>query len=131
MISVTPVPRGDIPTAWPDFEDWIRQGYQATGAAYDSDFVYRELMAGRRWLWIIRVDDVAYAAAVTTITGFTISILSLGGVQMTRWLFPALEAFTTMCRKNGLDNIEIDGRKGWQRALPGFKHARTVLRKAL
>jgi hypothetical protein len=56
VITVTPIPRSDIPDAWVDLQDWIRQGYQATGATFDPDFVYQEIAAGRRWLWLVRDD---------------------------------------------------------------------------
>jgi hypothetical protein len=131
VITVTPIPRADIPDAWVDLQDWIRQGYQATGATFDPDFVYQEIAAGRRWLWLVRDDNEVLAAALTQISGSTICILSLGGKNMERWLKPALDEFVTLSRKNAMTAIEIDGRHGWKRTLPDFKHVRTVLRRQL
>ena len=71
------------------------------------------------------------AAASTALRGTIITIEALGGRDMRRWLRPALNEFERLAKANGITEVEIEGRQGWQRVLPDYAPVRIAMRKAL
>lgn len=71
------------------------------------------------------------AAASTAIRGSIITIESIGGRDMKRWLRPVLAEFERRAKANGITEIEIEGRLPWARVLRDYRPVRLAMRKTL
>ena len=96
--------------------------------------VYDNLMSGEWSLLSINDDDnkPVVLATVSYIhypnsTSFNIILLA-GALNKQYDLMVQLE---DIARSNGCDEIEISGRKGWQRILPDYEFSHITLRKSL
>lgn len=93
--------------------------------------MFDNLIHRRADLWCIFIDGHMYAAGVVGIrNGNTVRINAFGGREMKRWLHLFSE-YEDLARKHGMKEIEIEGRPGWRRVLPGYRVRRVILGRVL
>ena len=95
--------------------------------------VYDNLMSGEWSLLSINDNDKPVVLATVSYiyypnsTSFNLILLA-GALNKQYDLMVQLE---DIARSNGCDEIEISGRKGWQRVLPDYEFSHITLRKSL
>jgi hypothetical protein len=101
-----------------------------TGGRLNLDQVFAYLQAGHYQLW-----RIAEAAMVTEIRTYptmlrTLNVLLLGGHDWSRWwhLWPQIERWALA---RGCSRAEFSGRRGWARALKGWKETTIDMEKDL
>lgn len=110
---------------------WARNaGYlePALNGAFTLDDVRATILAGNATLW-----PLERSAVVTEILEYPakrVLRIWLAGGELSELLafLPAADNYAHEC---GCSAIEIDGRKGWARVLPGYTEARVVLTKEI
>jgi hypothetical protein len=118
---------------WPHVSHLIRRAMERGRMGRFAD-VERDVLAANAYLWLAVEQDVVLAAAVTQVTedadGRLCTILACGGSGWARWggLIEGLESYA---RAEGCRRIEIAGRPGWRRRLPGWRLVKIVIRKDL
>lgn len=127
-----------IDEVWPLLEPCFQKAIEAVHTAWTTDAILRDAHERRLLLWAIYRRESPLpilAAAATSVretkAGKTAVIEHVGGDDMKAWLCPALEQFEQLAREHGCARLELEGRLGWQRVLPGFTPERIVLGKAL
>ena len=95
--------------------------------------VYDNLMSGEWSLLSINDNDKPVVLATVAYNYYPNStslnlILLAGGSDHWSTLMVQLEE---IARSNGCNEIEISGRKGWQRVLPDYEFSHITLRKSL
>lgn len=131
--------RGDvIGEAWPHMEPWFISACRAVATSLTPDLILYRATARQYDLWAIYDKHHplpllgAAATALREVNGETIAhIEAIAGRDANRWMRPALDEYEALARKNGISRIEIEGRLGWQRRLPGYKPVRIVMTKVL
>ncbi len=93
---------------------------------------------GRAQMWIAKTpEDLVSAVLVTERIKFVggkraIKTLLCGGKGMLdRAMGPMLETVESFARDLGCQSMIVEGRKGWERALPGYTFSALVLEKEL
>ena len=100
----------------------------ALDGTYSLDDVRDEIECGRAQFW-----PMQKSAAVTVIQdyprGRVLRVWLAGGdLGELQHYLPVLDNYG---REQGCAAIELEGRKGWERALPGYHAHRVVLRKEI
>jgi hypothetical protein len=132
------VPLDVLERMWPWIEPHIRAGCEAVTTENTPEFVKEEALADRRVLWVIfdTDDPFPFLAAFATgerITnrGRVVFIDVIGGRNRGCWLTTCLAELEAQAKAMGAVKIEIEGRRGWRRVLPGYRETRVVLEKVL
>ena len=138
MIVLDRVPLSDVEAVWPWIEPHIRAGTEAVTTEVTPDFIKAEALADRRMLWVVFDDEnplplIAAASIGTRKTndGLVVFVDAIGGRDREAWLPEHLAELERQAKGIGAIKIELEGRPGWQRVLPGYRLARVVLEKAL
>ena len=128
----------DVERVWPFVEPHIVAACDAVTTEITPEFIHAEALADRRTLWaIIDTDDpfpflAAFATGERLTTrGRVVFIDVLGGRERQRWLEPCLAELEAQAKAMGAVSIEIEGRRGWKRVLPGYREVRVTLEKEL
>ena len=112
-------------------EHWERTKHYlepALDGSYTLDDVWTEISDDRAQFW-----PLPNGAVVTQVLEFPqrrVLRIWLAGGRLDEFQF-AVERATEYAIHRGCSAVEIDGRKGWQRALAGFKQTRVVLSKEI
>jgi hypothetical protein len=139
MIVLERIPREDVEKLWQFVLPLIRSACDAVTTELTPDFIREEALADRRTLWVIfDTDDPFGPFLATWVTGQrqtnkgqVLFIEACGGRDMHRWLPDCLDELEAQAKAIGIHRIEIEGRRGWKRVLPGYREARIVLTKDL
>jgi hypothetical protein len=122
-----------VANVWPHVAHLIRRA-MARGRMGRFADVERDVLAANAYLWLAIAQGAVLAAAVTQVTRDddhrVCTIVACGGRDWARWggLIEGLEAYA---RAESCARIEIAGRPGWLRRLPGYRLAKIVIRKEL
>jgi len=122
-----------VATIWPHVSHLIRRA-MARGRMGRFADVERDVLAADAYLWLAIEQGGVLAAAVTQVTQQDdhrlCTIVACGGRDFARWggLIAGLENYA---RAERCARVEIAGRPGWLRRLPGYRLAKIVLRKEL
>lgn len=118
---------------WPTVRDLIRRAIERTKL---SDFatVEADVLAGKHLLWIAWNGQTVEAAATTQLINIVnrkiCVIVACGGSDRKRWL-PLIDGIEDFAKQEGCAEMRIYGRKGWERALKGYRSRHVVLGKDL
>lgn len=123
---------------WPVMEPHLAKGIDRVTTSTTIEMVRDNCRTNRWSAWAIYLKKQPipiFAAACTSLRktnkGKVVTIELLGGENSDLWIVEALAQFETLARANGAVKIEIEGRRGWERYLTGFKTVRVVLEKVL
>lgn len=132
------IPTAEVDFYWPVLAPHFRAGIDAVTTSLTIEEVKEHLKAQRWSAWAIYLRKKPlpiYAAACTNLrktnSGKVVTISLIGGRDIDVWLPEALAEFEALARKNGCVKIEVEGRRGWERYLTGFKTVRIIMEKAL
>ena len=127
-----------IDEVWPLLEPCFEKAVEAVHTEWTTSAILTDAHDRKLLLWAIyrRESPVPILAAAAssireTKGGKTAVIEHIGGTDMQAWLRPALEKFERLAREHGCTRLELEGRMGWLRVLPGFTAQRIVLGKTL
>lgn len=132
--------RGDmIAASWPLIEPLLQRGIDRVATARTTAQIREGAEVGGRYrLWAIyrREKPLPLLAAAATYAhktnkGLVAVIDTIGGHDMSDWIGPILGEFERLAKANGVSRIEVEGRLGWARALPGYKQMRVIMGKQL
>lgn len=108
---------------WPLFSGWISAATKRTRGWWGPDDVKAACEKGSCQLWAVWEGGQERAAVVTELErapGKMLAVISvLGGKGMRRWL-PLIAEIEDWARKNGATEIQIRGRKGFERVLQRY-----------
>lgn len=123
----------DVPQWWPHLAHYIARAMDKGGMGRFAD-VERDVLGANAYLWVAMESGSVLAAAVTKVTQEKThrlcTIVACGGYDWTRWgnLIEGLEKYA---RAENCQHMEIAGRPGWLKRLPGYRLAKVVIRKEL
>jgi len=123
------IPRELIDHFWPYAEPYLRRAQERMGGA-TSQQLYERTKARKSDLWGVFVGPDMVAAAITSVRDNTAYVETVGGREMMNWVH-LLGEFEHLAKLHGKTRIEIEGRSGWARILPGYDCRRVVLGKEL
>lgn len=133
MSQLVPVPAASIDAVWDSIVHLIAPAViVARGRFYDED-VKKWLKEGDAQLWVV-VDEKPVLVLVTQILEYArkrvCDLLLCGGELPGDWLDQLAKVEAWALAKN-CQSMEMRGRQGWQRKLPGYGFAFVVMEKSL
>jgi hypothetical protein len=125
-----------IAEMWPHVAPLLRKAFDRTGFCLFSD-LERDALDGKALVWIAWNGESIEAAAATALhptdAGLVCAILACGGdneANLHDWL-PLLGIIERYAQAEGCKRMRLVGRKGWLKALDGYREKHVVLEKEL
>lgn len=132
---VLPVMSAQVGHVWGAVEPFVSRAIVRSDGGYASVDVLARLRDQRMQLWTGYADGRLEAAAITEIVvrprKKVLRIVAMAGRDAPAWIetgMPMLEAFG---RESGCKDIEMQGRRGWERLLGSWRADHIVMRKGL
>lgn len=136
MVDLVCVDPSKIGEMWPHVAPLLRSAFTRTGFALFSD-LERDALNGNALVWLAWNGASIEAAAATALhptdAGLVCTVLACGGADdadMKNWL-PLLSKIEQFAKDEGCVRSRVVGRKGWTRALDGYREKHVVLEKEL
>ncbi len=123
---------GEVEEFWPRVAPLIERGLKYAGGCFGLEDVRDSLIQGRRQLWIVWPD--AHCALVTEQTDYPLKrvlhVFLVAGRLPRDWhdLWRGIERWAA---DQGCADVELRGRPGWIRRLPGYDARMIFMRKEL
>lgn len=118
---------------WPHVEPFFAAATRRVPLAALED-LKRDILNGNALIWIVWDGSHILAALVTALqrtdAGLICLLQACGGTEMGRWL-PLLPRIEQFAKNQGCVTIRMTGRRGWSRALAGFRSRHVILDKDL
>ena len=113
---------------WPQAKEHLAAAIETTGGTHTPEDVFKAIYNGNAQLWVGN-----RSAGVTEVSIYPQSkairiFLAGGDFEEMKYMGRILEAGA---KKLGFDRIEIGGRRGFLRTLPGYKELCTYMYKTL
>jgi hypothetical protein len=121
------VPPSVVAEVWPEARRFIFAAMERVGLQ-DGAGIEADVLAGRALLWVSYDSPRIIGAAVTTIVNRVCEIVAFGSDDM-RASLPGLAEIEDYARAVECRALRIIGRKGWQRALTGYRPVAVILEK--
>jgi hypothetical protein len=123
-----------LETLWPYAERHIRKVVEQTMIRSVED-IYHDLANGEKQLWLCEQHGVVSGIVITEIyatqRGNICCIWAASGDVGVEMLSPLFTQIEQWARSVECVALEIKGRRGWKRVLPGFKETAICLEKDL
>lgn len=133
MASLGCVDPAQIEEFWPFARSLIRQAFQRTNLSRWED-EERSILKGDQLLWLAHEGDAIIAAATTQLVksdnGPVCIITACGGRVMDQWL-SLIAGIEKYAKAENCSCVRIFGRKGWERALEGYRAKHVILERPL
>jgi hypothetical protein len=128
------IPRAELRKYWPKALPILQPALDRLGDRYTAKDICDRLADGRMQLWAAEFDDAVTTAAITQVITYpsckAMNIFAVAGKGYGLWEDWIAEvcawAKTTGCRY-----VEIQGREGWKKLLPGFRETGIILIKEI
>lgn len=118
-VSVLPVLDADFEEYMPKCMELIAPAVMRQSNNVTLDDIEDDIRGGGSVMWAVHVEDTLVAAITTCVVRHpqrnTLKIEFMGGTGMKNWVRKALDVLTGLAKKAGLDAIEADGRKGFEK----------------
>ena len=129
---LTGVPSNKVRAVWPQVRPFIERALERDGCYAPEDIVDM-LEARDAQLWVAVGGEGIAAALVTKINLYPrqkrcVLFLSAGELKAHLRHLPEVEAWA---KAQGCDVVELNGRPGWERVMPGYRRALVTLEKDL
>lgn len=122
-----------VHTVWPHIRSLLLSATERTGLSSFDD-IENETLHGNGLLWLAVSGNNILGAATTVLVNIgrnKICILTAcGGAGASDWLH-LLGGIETYAKDEGCRSFRIYGRKGWLRALEGYREMAIVIEKGL
>jgi hypothetical protein len=131
MLALEGVPAAALPRLWPRARPFIERALDEGGGHLAAEDVFAALRRREMQLWVLRAGEGLVGALVTEIVRWprrAVCRLVLAGAEdgwREEWL-PLRGFLECWARAEGCASIEIYGRAGWARLVPGARR-RVVL----
>lgn len=128
---ITGVPAAQARQVWPTVEPVLRRATARTRGRVSTEALLRRVEDGAMQLW---VSVPPTAACLTEVIDYPHArwcrvVFAAGDARaLIRTGIALVEAWA---RAQGCAGVEIEGRAGWERALPGYARDDVILRKEL
>ena len=135
MRQALPVRACDVDAAWPQVLGLIEQALSKGDGGHSSDDVKTACKSGEAQLWCGVGPAGLEMVAVTEIRKQprikTMRVWLLAGSDAPGWIVDRLSAIEEWARNAGCSRLDMLGRKGWLRRLPGWSHSHVVMSKEI
>lgn len=122
----------NIEQNWPYARLLIKAAVERTNLSEFAD-IEKQVLSGDQLLWLAISDHIEAAATTHLIktSGKPVLIVTAcSGHQRERWL-PLFARIEKYAKDEGASRVRIYGRKGWERALNGYRAEYVILEKEL
>lgn len=124
------IPADQVDTVWPQVRGPLAKAIGDRRSCIDD--VLLDVLRRDAQLWLVLRGEEVRAALVTRELryprGRSLLIQLLAGQGLGEWVH-LLAELERHARELGCDAVEIQGRRAWERVLPGYTVVRTVLAK--
>lgn len=127
------VPIAAIDEIWPKVESLVEK---TNDLVLNDQDVLNFLHTGQWRLWVA-IDDGQVVAAMTVEFFFyprdkVCRVVTMGGERMMEWLTSdTIKKFEDWAKEEGCSYIDVYGRRGWKKVLPGYEEDCVLLRKQI
>ena len=115
-----------LPVLAEDFDDYIGEGMELLAPAIlrqshnvTMQDVENDIRGGGSVMWLIHLEDKLVAAMTTVVVKHpqrkNLKIEFIGGKRMRQWMNEAIDLMRKLALDAGLDALEADGRKGFEK----------------
>ena len=115
-----------LPVLAKDFNDYISEGMELLAPAIlrqshnvTMQDVENDIRGGGSVMWLIHLEDKLVAAMTTVVVKHpqrkNLKIEFIGGKRMRQWMNEAIDLMKKLALDAGLDAVEADGRKGFEK----------------
>jgi len=123
--AVYPVAPGCVDLMWAVVEPLLAKAVARERGRFTTRDIYRWIKTGEQQLWVVTQAGRCYAAGLVRLqrhpTGKRAATLHLlGGSRARQWALDAWEAWSSSCRLQGITELHIVGRRGWERIVAPF-----------
>jgi hypothetical protein len=129
LVCVNPA---NVSQIWPQARALIRSAIEKTDLSDFAD-IERDVLSGDQLLWLAisdHIEAVATTHLIKTSGKPVLVITGCSGSQRERWL-PLLATIEKYAKDEGASKTRIYGRRGWERALNGYRAEHVILEKVL
>lgn len=130
LVCVNP---SQVSQIWPYVSLGLERAMQRGGMGRFSD-LERDVLTNNAYLWLATESNRMMASAVTKVTteadNRLCTILACAGHDWERW-GDFIEDLEKYARAEDCRRMEVCGRPGWVRRLPGYRLVKVILRKEL
>jgi len=104
--------------------DWTHQALKYANGEMEVEDLLKGFEEGRIQIWAVLEDGRLVGVATTQVVDFPriaiLRVVTLQGKNLNVWMEALLHALEQFCREQGLQRIEVVGRRGWVRKLAGL-----------
>jgi len=133
-IAVFPVSSDCVDTLWDQVEPLLAKAVRREHGRFTTRDIYKWFLEGEQLLWVIARDHRVVAAGMVRNYRHPTGKLGscwhlLGGEGAKDWAVKVIETWSADCRRRGVSEMQIVGRRGWLRYVRpyGFKVAGVLL----
>ena len=138
MVKIIPIPPQEVPAVFPSIKELVLRSLEYAHGNLNVDDVYSHLISSQTVLWLVTDEKFNIQSfIITDVQQYprrkVIRILLSAGKEMESWKKEATEAFIVWAKHIGASQIEVIGRKGWEKALNNldYKFGHVVLVKEI
>lgn len=139
MIHISVVPPEMVDTFWPEALPLLAKAFKYSSAKVDADDVRHDISVGNQTLWIVFEDTPQNIIGAFTIRVKAYPAASalcgehLGGERLDEWADKLFEIMEEYARDLGINNLELIGRRGWEKILKpkGWKSSLVIFEKEI
>lgn len=135
MADLTRVPSHMTSFFYPLVRGMIEAGYAASDELVPADMKESLELGGERGrhLWVVDDEKHDIIAAMVTrfqpkVSGKVLQLIACGGERMAEWL-TFEPRFVEYAKAEGCVKVMIKGRRGWLRALEGYRETEITIEK--
>ena len=120
-----------------DIWDKVKHQIEKTNdAVLNDEDVLGFLQSGQWRLWVAIENGIVVAAMTVEFFYYprdkVCRVVTMGGERMKEWLTSnTIEKFEDWAKTEGCSYIDVFGRRGWKKVLPGYEEDCVLLRKAI
>lgn len=130
MIDIEPKALRFLVDEWVRCEAMLERAVNEAAGTFDIGFVWSEVISGRSQFW--PMPQAALVSRIETYpSGLKACLLWLCGGSDLGAMKQTEQVIAGWARRQGCGRIEIVGRRGWLKALDGFREGGTILVKEL
>lgn len=136
LITLCAVPAAQVASVWPWVEPELRRACARSDGRYAAEDVRAALLARDMQLWIAvgaagrGIESVCVTELVKYPQEKRCGLVFCAGRRPERWLHH-LDEIAGWARAQGCAALELQGRPGWEKLLPGWEKTHVLLRKRI
>ena len=117
--------------------DKVKHQIEKTNDAVLNDEDVLNFLANGQWRLWVALDEGEVVAAMTVEFFYyprdkVCRVVTMGGQRMQEWLTSdTIKKFEDWAKEQGCSYIDVFGRRGWKKVLPGYNEDAVLLRKAI